>query len=70
MRGDADSLKKGATAVLVGTRGAGGGPTASAAFSGDLTRMGRGGMRDHGGPWQHPGDRSPSPSPSAGGATT
>ncbi|MGW4911907.1 hypothetical protein [Streptomyces sp. NPDC004270] len=68
VRGDADSLKKDATAFLVGTRGDDGKLTASAAFSGDF--MGRGGMHDHGGPWQHPGDRSPSPSPSDSGART
>ncbi|MFD3583508.1 hypothetical protein [Streptomyces sp. NPDC058683] len=68
VRGDDDSLKKDATAFLVGTRGDDGKPTATGAFSGDF--MGRGGMHDHGGPWQRPGDRTPSPSPSDSGATT
>ncbi|MFF4315136.1 hypothetical protein [Streptomyces sp. NPDC001507] len=69
VRGDSDTLKKDAKAVLVGTRGADGKRTASGAFSGDFTGMGPGGMHDHGGPWRHPGDRSPSPSPSGSGAT-
>lgn len=70
VRGDDGSLKKDAKAFLVGTRGDDGKLTAAAAFSGDFGDMGRGGMHDHHGPWQRPGDRSPSPSPSASGATT
>ncbi|MFF7472858.1 hypothetical protein [Streptomyces sp. NPDC008092] len=71
VRGDSDTLKKDAKAFLIGTRGDDGKPTASGAFSGDFMGMGRGGgMHDHGGPWQRPGDRSPSPSPSGSGATT
>ncbi|MFD8812482.1 hypothetical protein ACFV23_13625 [Streptomyces sp. NPDC059627] len=70
VRGDSDALKKDATAFLIGTRGDGGKPTASGAFSGNFPGMGRGSPRDHGGPWQRPGDRSPSPSPSGSGATT
>ncbi|MEW1777072.1 hypothetical protein [Streptomyces sp. NPDC086777] len=69
VRGDSDTLKKDAKAILIGTRGDNGKPTASGAFSGDFTGMGRGGMHDHGGPWQRHGDRSPSPSPSGSGAT-
>ncbi|MGY4923615.1 hypothetical protein [Streptomyces sp. 900105755] len=71
VRGDSDTLKKDAKAFLIGTRGADGKRTASGAFSGDFTGMGPGGgMHDHGGPWHHPGARSPSPSPSGSGATT
>ncbi|WP_316767151.1 hypothetical protein [Streptomyces sasae] len=74
VRGDAGSLKKDAKAFLVGIRGNDGKLIASGAFSGDFTGMGRGGMHDRmhdrGGPWQRPGDRSPSPGPSGSGATT
>ncbi|WP_217553642.1 hypothetical protein [Streptomyces sp. GbtcB6] len=70
VRGDSDALKKDATAFLIGTRGGDGKLTASGALSGDFMGMGRGGMHDRGGPWQRPGDRSPSPSPSGSGATT
>ncbi|MGW1618686.1 hypothetical protein [Streptomyces sp. NPDC002172] len=75
VRGDSDALKKDAKAVLIGTRGDNGKLTASGALSGDFTGMGRaggmgGGMHDRGGPWQRPGNRTPSPSPSGSGATT
>ncbi|MEV7320764.1 hypothetical protein [Streptomyces sp. NPDC093970] len=71
VRGDSDTLKKDAKAFVVGTRGDDGKQTAAAAFSGDFKGMGRGGGHDHGGPWHHRGDRSPSPSlSSSGGATT
>ncbi|MEU2779807.1 hypothetical protein ABZ646_45080 [Streptomyces sp. NPDC007162] len=70
VRGNDSSLKKGTTAFLVGTRGNDGKLTASAAFSGDFVSGRPGGMRDHGGPWQRPGDRSPSPNPPGSGATT
>ncbi|MFF3464241.1 hypothetical protein ACWCQN_16510 [Streptomyces sp. NPDC001984] len=70
---DSDALKKGDTAVLVGTRSDDGTRTAKAALAGNFDgrgrHEGRGGFPGHG-PWGRP-DHTPSPpSPSGSGATT
>ncbi|MFI5966943.1 hypothetical protein ACIA8J_32890 [Streptomyces asoensis] len=69
------ALKTGATVFVVGTR-SGGTNTADRVLSGDPGDRGpgerwHGGSPGHGhGPWNHGGDRSPSPGPTGGGAAT